>query len=207
MFALHSVDLSGRILGCADGPAAFNATLTARGGRIISADPLYRFSGDEIRSRVECARDRIVEHTRRNAAAYRWDQIPSIDAMVALRLAAMNDFLADFERGKSEGRYLPYGLPELPFAERTFDLVLCSHFLFLYSPTLTFDFHLAAMEEMLRVGREVRVFPLLDFNGCASPHVGPIVEALRRRGHQVELRRVPYEFLIGAHTMLAARPT
>ena len=53
MFALSDKDLSGRILGCADGPASFNAGLTKRGGKIVSADPLYRFSREEIRNRID----------------------------------------------------------------------------------------------------------------------------------------------------------
>lgn len=40
MFALTTVELGQRILGCADGPAAFNAGLTQRGGQVISVDPL-----------------------------------------------------------------------------------------------------------------------------------------------------------------------
>ena len=34
MFALTSSDLSGRILGCADGPASFNAFHTRSGGEL-----------------------------------------------------------------------------------------------------------------------------------------------------------------------------
>ncbi|MAD80187.1 MAG: SAM-dependent methyltransferase, partial [Planctomycetaceae bacterium] len=33
----------------ADGPASFNAELTARGGSIVSCDPIYEFTADEIR--------------------------------------------------------------------------------------------------------------------------------------------------------------
>lgn len=206
MFALRPVELAGRILGCGDGPAAFNAILTTRGGRIVSADPLYQFSADEIRSRVHFARERIVANTTQNAAAYHWDEIPSIEAMVDLRMQAMESFLGDFELGKAQARYKPHALPELPFADSAFDIVLCSHFLFLYSPTLSLEFHAAAIAEMLRVGREVRVFPLLDFNGRPSPHLEPIVEMLRTRGARVAFRQVPYEFLRGAHTMLVIRP-
>ena len=52
MFALSDADLRGRVLGCADGPASFNAEATRRGTSIISADPLYRFAGEAIRERV-----------------------------------------------------------------------------------------------------------------------------------------------------------
>lgn len=205
MFALRPTELASlRILGCADGPASFNATLTARGGRVVSADPLYSFSAAEIRSRIEAARERIVANTERNVAAYRWDEIPSIDAMVARRMQAMEAFLDDFAHGTRDGRYIRCELPRLNFPDRAFDLVLCSHFLFLYSPIVTFDFHWAAVREMLRVGREVRVFPLLDFNGAPSPHVEPLLEALRSSGCAAGLRRVPYEFLLGADTMLVA---
>lgn len=206
MFSLRAVDLAAkRILGCADGPAAFNSVLTARGGRIVSVDPLYGFSETEIRSRVSVAREQIVANTTRNSAAYHWNEIPSVDAMVALRMHAMDAFLRDFESGRAEGRYVSCGLPELPFPDDSFDLVLCSHFLFLYSPVLTLEFHLTAIREMLRVGKEARIFPLLDFNGAPSPHVVQIQETLHAAGYACELRRVPYEFLRGAHTMLVIR--
>ena len=45
------------------------------------------------------------------------------------------------------------------FADREFDLALCSHLLFLYSEQLTADFHLASIRELCRVAGEVRVFP------------------------------------------------
>ena len=42
MFHLTTADLSRRILGCADGPANFNAQMRRNGHRIISCDPLYQ---------------------------------------------------------------------------------------------------------------------------------------------------------------------
>ena len=46
MFSLSEGDLTRRILGCGDGPASFNAELSARGGNVVSVDPL--FSGAAI---------------------------------------------------------------------------------------------------------------------------------------------------------------
>jgi len=48
MFNLTEDDLAGRIVGCADGPAAFNGGMRRRGKRVISCDPLYAFTGAEI---------------------------------------------------------------------------------------------------------------------------------------------------------------
>jgi hypothetical protein len=49
MFALSDTDLQLRILGCADGPASFNAESTRRGTAAISIDPLYRLDSRTIR--------------------------------------------------------------------------------------------------------------------------------------------------------------
>jgi hypothetical protein len=48
MFALSERDLALPIVGCGDGPAAFNAEMSLRGHRVVSVDPLYRFSAAEI---------------------------------------------------------------------------------------------------------------------------------------------------------------
>jgi hypothetical protein len=53
MFSLTSDDLRKKILGCGDGPACFNAELTANGGNVISIDPIYEFSAVQIQSRIE----------------------------------------------------------------------------------------------------------------------------------------------------------
>ena len=90
----------------------------------------------------------------------------------------MEVFLRDFERGKTEGRYLPQELPKLPFADGEFDLALCSHLLFTYSGQLSADFHAQAVMEMCRVAKEVRIFPL------ARPR-GPTIAACRA-GMQID---------------------
>ena len=93
-------------------------------------------------------------------------------------------------------------LPDLPFEDGQFDLALVSHLLFLYSEQLDFDFHRAAVEELLRVAREVRIFPLLTLERRPSPHVGPICTHVARRGWKAEVCVVPYEFRRGSNEML-----
>src|SRR6266849_2669308 len=53
MFTLIHVDLRGKILGCADGPASVNAEATRRGGQVVSCDPLCRFDGEHIQRQID----------------------------------------------------------------------------------------------------------------------------------------------------------
>src|SRR4029453_5858806 len=102
--------------------------------------------------------------------------------VVAVRSIAGSRFVADLVGTHRIGHYLAGALPDLPFRNRTFDLALCSHFLFLYSAAFDLAFHLAAMAELLRVADEVRVFPLLAMDGMPSPHLEPLLAELRRMG-------------------------
>jgi hypothetical protein len=114
----------------------------------------------------------------------------------------MRRFLADFDQGKIEGRYVTASLPNLPFRDGQFDLALVSHLLFLYSEQLDLAFHRAAIDELLRVAREVRIFPLLTLDGNRSSHVDPICRRLEERGFWTEIESVPYEFQRGGHEMV-----
>jgi hypothetical protein len=194
MFSLTAEDLSGRILGCGDGPASFNAEATALGHRVVSCDPIYAFSPAEIERRVEECYETVISQVKKNVDGFVWDYFRDPDHLGECRLAAMRRFLAEFERGKQEGRYVTASLPRLPFQARQFSLALVSHLLFLYSTQLSLEFHLAAFEELLRVAGEVRVFPLLDLDRHWSHHVEPVREHLERAGFEVEVVAVEYEF-------------
>lgn len=203
MFALTNADLEGRILGCGDGPASFNVEATGRGSRVISCDPLYRFDAGQIRQRIDETSAEVLEQARINAHEFVWDEaIPDVEALKRVRMSAMGAFLDDYELGRRDGRYLDAELPAMPFAERSFDLALCSHFLFLYSRQHGAAFHIQSLRELGRVAREVRVFPLLALGGEPSTHVGPVRAALEADGCVVTIERVPYEFQRGGNEMM-----
>jgi hypothetical protein len=202
MFALTDADLTSRILSCADGPAAFNAGMTARGHRAVSVDPLYAFDAPAIRRRIAETYETVVQWARDNRDAFVWREITSPEEIGRVRMAAMEAFLTDCEAGGRAGRYVAAALPHLPFGQMTFDLALCSHFLFTYSGPLSVEFHVNAMLEMCRTSREVRVFPLLDADGSPSPHVTPVADQLRARGYSVSITNVPYEFQVGGDKMV-----
>ena len=205
MFALSDKDLSERILGCADGPASFNSGLTKRGGRIVSADPLYRFSREGIRNRIDQVFETVLDETRKNAHEFVWETIPSVKALGRTRRQAMDDFLDDYLEGLDQERYIDASLPELPFREKEFDLALCSHYLFLYSPHLSLDFHLRSIRELCRVAQEVRIFPLLELGAVPSRHLDEIQEKLQGPEYTVSIVPVEYEFQRGGNRMMTVR--
>jgi hypothetical protein len=202
MFALTASDLQKNLLGCADGPASFNYELQRDGGKICSVDPLYQFSGAQIAQRIADTYAKVLQQLEQNQADYRWCDIPSVQVLGEIRLAAMSLFLQDYPLGKTEGRYIAGELPHLPFATQQFELALCSHFLFLYSTQLSEDFHWQAITEMLRVAEEVRIFPLLDLAGQPSPHVTPLIILLEKQHYRAEIVTVTYEFQRGGNQML-----
>jgi hypothetical protein len=205
MFALSEIDLRSRILGCADGPAGFNAEASRRGVAVVSCDPLYGAEASQIRQRIEATFDEVLDQTRRNTDEFVWDTITSIDELAVLRKTAMEAFLADYDEGKAAGRYVEGELPALPFPNRSFDIAVCSHFLFLYSGQLGEAFHLKAMHDLCRVALEVRIFPLLALGSRPSPYVDMLVEAARNSGCDVSIEMVPYQFQRGGNQMMRIR--
>ena len=202
MFALTEADKQRKILGCGDGPASFNAEWTALGGSVISLDPVYEFSGAQIKERFDAVLDDIIANVALTPDRWVWGFQQNSQGLRTNRVAALERFLADYRAGQREGRYLTGELPTLPLPDRAFDLALCSHLLLLYSHLLSFDFHVASLLELCRVAKEVRVFPLLDMEGNESAHLAPLRLALEREGLATTIEQVAYEFQKGGNQML-----
>ncbi|WP_321429605.1 SAM-dependent methyltransferase [uncultured Methanolobus sp.] len=202
MFSLTGVDLTKSILGCGDGPACFNCEMNLRGRSVVSVDPFYDMDVGAIRKRIDETCIEVLEQTRVNQDKFIWKNISSVEELGKIRMKSMEMFLNDFEEGKKQGRYIAGALPELPFEDNSFDLALVSHLLFLYSEQLSFDFHIQAIDELLRVAGEVRIFPLLDLNSRKSMHLDEIIVLLVSRGHDISEEKVNYEFQKGGNTML-----
>lgn len=201
-FALDEVALGARILDCGGGPSSFTAEWSAHGRHVVAADPIYAFGTAAIRAGFEATRAPMRDGMLRANARFVWSFYGSADAVVVRRERALARFLAD--RAAHPERYVAATLPRLPFAAGAFDLVLCSHLLFLYSAELSLEMHVASLREMLRIGAELRVFPLLDLDGAPSCHLEPALQALRGEADG-ELIDVPFEFQRGARRMLRMR--
>jgi hypothetical protein len=202
MFDLSITDLTSTILGCGDGPASFNAEMTEKGYPLVSIDPIYQFSAEQIQRRIDDTYEPVISQVKQNSNRYIWKNFQDADALGRARLNAMNRFLLDYQNGKDEGRYLCQSLPSLEFADRQFQLCLCSHLLFLYSEQLSLDFHINSIFELLRICAEVRIFPLLKLNGEPSAYLDTVIQQLCSKGFKTQIQTVTYEFQKGGDRML-----
>ncbi|QDU97789.1 hypothetical protein [Lignipirellula cremea] len=202
MFSLDDRFAAKAILGCADGPASFPVEARLRNWNVVSCDPIYAYAPCEIRQRIAETYATVMQQIQQNADDFLWTHFSSPDHLGRVRMAAMNLFLEDFAAMGNGSQYVAAELPQLPFVERQFDVALVSHFLFLYSSLLNLEFHAASICELLRVAKEVRIFPVTSLDGSVSPHLEPLLNDLRFDG---ELIRVEYEFARNANEMLLVR--
>jgi len=114
------------------------------------------------------------------------------------KLPTLEAFLADFAANPS--RYICASLPSLPFADRSFDLVLSSHLLFCYAPvgdggilqgdTYDLQFHINAVTELARVcKKELRITPThaMTLPTTSHPYLKPIMDHLQTLGFATRL--------------------
>lgn len=203
-FDLHGVPEGASVLDVGAGPSSFAVEMATLGRDVVAVDPLYRDSPLAIAERIAETRGQIMDGLARHVDRFLWDVYRDPAHLEEVRLSAMSLFLEDLA-GARQGRYVAAALPMLPFADDSFDLVLISHLLFLYSDGLDQAFHQAAVTEALRLSREVRIFPLIDINGLPSTHLQPVRAAANRMGASAETRLVPYHFQRGADRMLVLR--
>jgi hypothetical protein len=204
MFDLDEPALKhGAVLDCAAGPSSFTAEAHARGFDVIACDMLYGNPAEILEDKGR----QDIEHTFRKVDEvphlYVWKYYQDRDEIIGLRHRALETFARDFQIGSSAGRYLQAELPRLPFHNRSFSLVLSSHFLFLYGDRLSVDFHVASLREMARISsNEVRVYPLQGLDAKPYPFMDDVLERLDSAGVRTEIVPTPFEFQRGANMML-----
>lgn len=214
MFALTDADLTGTVLDCPGGAASFTAEARGQGVDVIAVDPTYPPDGTssersralrQLGEHAAAEAERGSAWARDHAADFEWTSFATPADHLAQRLAAAAAFTA--HAATEPEHYVCAALPQLPFADGAYDLVLCSHLLFSYADRLDDAFHLAALTELLRVSRgEVRVFPLVVVGGVRE-HPG-LEALLERLGDDVvvDLRATDgYGFQRGADRVLVLR--
>ena len=193
MFGMGSDFTGKRILDCGGGPSSFNAEQFENSVNIISIDPLYKYTRDKIKRRIDETFEDIIDQTRQNQDKFSWSTFKSVEDIAENRRKAMDRFLSDYDAGLRDSRYLAEELPKVSFEDNKFDLALSSHLLFLYEKLFSFEFHVNAIIEMLRVAKEVRIFPLVDLNAEKCSYIDEIMDLFSNKNLNVSIVSVAYE--------------
>jgi hypothetical protein len=61
MVALAGAEIAGRILGCGDGPASFNAEATRGANKVVLSDPIYVFCTADIETRIAIIDGQVID--------------------------------------------------------------------------------------------------------------------------------------------------
>jgi hypothetical protein len=204
MFSLTDSDLNKRIISFGDGPASFNMEMTSQGNSVVSIDPVYRFTAEELKQRINETKDIVVEQMKNNLDNFVWTSIKNVQELEKIRMSAMDNFLLDFEAGKRAFSYVNHEMPnKTEFNDLAFDIGLSSHFLILYSQ-LGLDFHISSITEMLRVAKEIRIFPILNLDAKKSELLDDLVKHFETY-FIVNIEKVDYEFQKNGNEMLTIK--
>jgi len=204
IFKLTDSDLNTRIISFGDGPASFNSEMKQLDKTVVSLDPIYQFTKAELKQRIDETKETVIAQMRANQENFVWKDIKNVDQLEQIRIGAMSVFLDDFEKGKEQQRYIYHELPNLTkYNSQEFNLGLSSHFLILYSQ-LGIDFHIQSITEMLRICKEIRIFPILNLNATKSEVLEGIITYFKS-DFDVTIATSDYEFQKNGNQMLVIK--
>jgi hypothetical protein len=174
------------VLDCPGGPGTLAAQLRAKGCDVTAIDPIYAFPPADLERRA-LADLELTMAVQATSPMLRSDF--DLEACRQEHLVALKAFLID--RRAHPNCYLSAALPELPFKDRSFDLVLSGHLLFSYAPLadgglmagqgLDLAWHRRALAELCRVShREVRLYPAhtIALNARRHPYANALLAEL-----------------------------
>jgi ubiquinone/menaquinone biosynthesis C-methylase UbiE len=200
MFNLDLQDLKDKkILDCAAGASSFTAKMTGRGYDVKAVDILYGKDPSFLQKRCKDHLIALVSALSKLEGHFVWNFFENLDELKKTRLEACRQFFEDYKNNRE--KYIKADLLNLPFKDNAFNVVLCSHLLFIYDHRLSYEFHINAVKEMLRVTSEdVLIHPLVRHKAIKSRYVKKVAEDLP--DVDVMIERVDYEFRNGGNEMI-----
>jgi hypothetical protein len=220
MFNLQPFQLKGlRVLDCPSGASSFVAEASFSQHQlrqVIGCDLLYKEEADidMLRNRGKEDLDYMIKQLSQVPDLYDWKIYSSISDLYEARNNAFKKFISDYEldsfvakKGKSTNkRYIHATLPNLPFENGTFDLVLSSNLLFYYHNMFNYEFHLDSILELLRVScKEVRIFPCQKPDASFPDYFDKLLDNVSSRMNNkisFQIEKVSHEFRRGVNKML-----
>jgi len=199
-----------KILDCPAGPASFVAEARLQGIEVVGCDPAYTDELEIMLNNGNLDINKTINICSQYLPLFSQKFYSSLEDMRNYAKSALNTFVDSYPQGKQQKYYIQASLPNLPFPEQSFDLVLCGSFLFIYShlsnknlPHLDYQFHKAAILDLLRVSRkEVRIFPIPSLEGKLHEYVQNFLTDLDTTKVTCEIIPVEYEVFQGGNLML-----
>lgn len=205
MFNLEFENLSEmKILDCASGASSFRAHSAENGIDVTAVDLMYTEDAEDLcikcNEHLKILVESLKKVEKKIENMFVWKFFRDADELQHSRNIACKEFVSDYINYKGKN-YIPADITNLPFTDGCYDLVLCSHLLFIYDHRLDYEFHLKAVKEMLRVTKgELRIYPLVKNHGVKSKFVERIMDDIPDL--KMEIVRVDYEFRKDANEML-----
>lgn len=202
MFDLSEPSVGQKLLEFACGPTVVNQELSQKRISVTSCDPWFTSDVMQMRENFFQLFDEQVEKMKAHPERFNVDKYGGMETFIAKRRQGMERFFADYPQGLAQGRYQGVDGIHLPFKNASFDLAVCSNYLFANIPEQGLEFQLAWINELARVAVEVRFYPLTDKKGEVSELLGPVLLSLQQQGYQAAIQEVPFRLLPASKAML-----
>lgn len=197
IFDLSKQDLSKKILLYGAGASYISSSYG-----ITCADPLYQSSLSEIKKIIELKYQQLETAFQTEGSGYLWNYFTSPQQALSAFQNNSTLFLEHFSKQKT--CYIPCALPNLPFPDNHYDLVLCLDKVF--AAPMQSSLYLQALSEFKRIAHEIRIFPLTDAQGKLSSNLGPLILKLQTHGFGIEIKHSLFTFQPQADAVLRIWP-
>lgn len=200
MFSLSNLAPEVKILSIADGPSTFNLELKRNNVQVVSIDPVYGLSIGKLRHYFEESYLFNREFFYTYPEKFNFKNNDEVENLLLKRRQTFETFIEDYIQHR---RNYQFGeLPSLNFPDNCFDLCLCSNFLFLFEHLFGLEFHINSIKELVRLGKEIRIFPLYNNNGQSSKYLEPVTAFLSENNHNWTIEKNDYYVYKNGNTFL-----
>ena len=204
------------ILDCPSGASSFVAEVSSKYEvkKAVGCDLMYEDNNMPIlEKKGKDDLEYMVNRLSQVPEFYIWQMYSNIEDLRRSREASLKQFISDYKskeqvnnHSNNYKRYVKGILPNLPFGDKSFDLVLSSNFLFYYHNMFDYDFHHDSILEMLRVtSKEVRIFPVQKPDAKIPEYLDTLMESINEHMEKkvsFRIEKVKYEFRNGVNKML-----
>lgn len=216
IFDLSDEDLTKSILVYPGRLSSFNAEMHELQHAVVSADPLYALDHAALVAKADALFSMNKAYLETHLDLLKSQNPTVIDAILNQWKKNETVFLTDYILGREQGRYQV--MTDKTFLEnQAYDLVLVSDWVFRNKTGQEMgqrtgqetdsDISMCPspeqlVEKLCHVGKEVRIFPLLDESGGIAAQLESMILFLHTHEYGVEIREVPFNVLKGGNAML-----